>query len=241
MERLQKVMAQAGVASRRKSEELILAGFVTVNGEVVKELGTKVSTSDVVEVKGVPLAKEEPVYYLFYKPRGVISAVTDDKKRPVVVDYFPQVKERIFPVGRLDYDTSGLLLLTNDGDFAQKLLHPSFEIEKTYVAKLKGVPTYKELRPLERGMRIDNYKLQPAKVNILSTDEEKGHAIVALTIHEGRNHQVKKMFEAVGFPVQKLKRELYGNLTLAGLRPGEYRRLNKKEVTSLLQLAKKKD
>lgn len=241
MERLQKVMAQAGIASRRKSEELILQGRVKVNGKIVRELGTKVSGNDTIEVDEVPVAKEEPVYFLFYKPRGVISAVTDDKKRPVVTDYFPDIAERIYPVGRLDYDTSGVLLLTNDGDFAQILTHPSHEIEKTYVAKVKGLPTNQALRPLERGMKIDGYKLKPGKVEILSADKAKENGIVSLTIHEGRNHQVKKMFEAVGFPVLKLKREMYGNLTLDNLRPGDARRLSKKEVTSLLNLAKDKD
>lgn len=240
MERLQKVMAQAGIASRRKSEELIVAGHVKVNGKVVRELGTKVSSTDQIEVDEVPVAKEEPVYFLFYKPRGVISAVTDDKKRPVVTDYFLDVPERIYPVGRLDYDTSGVLLLTNDGDFAQVLTHPSHEIEKTYVAKVKGTPTYQALRPLERGMKIEGHKVSPGRVEIISADQKKENGIVSLTIHEGRNHQVKKMFEAVGFPVLKLKREVYGNLTLGNLRPGDARRLNKKEVTSLLNLAKNK-
>ncbi|WP_071131524.1 pseudouridine synthase [Enterococcus timonensis] len=237
MERLQKVIAQAGVASRRKAEELIKAGMVTVNGQTVVELGTKVKASDRIEVKGIPLAKEEPVYYLFYKPKGVITAVTDDKKRPVVLDYFPEVKERIFPVGRLDYDTTGLLLLTNDGDFAQKLTHPSHEIEKVYVAKVKGVPNYSQLKILEKGVRIEHYKTAPAKVSIISSDAKKGTAIVSLTIHEGHHHQVKNMLEKVGFPVLKLKREKFGMLTLDKLNPGQSRRLFKKEVTDLLRLA----
>ncbi len=240
MERLQKVIANAGITSRRKAEELILKGVVKVNGKVVKELGTKVSANDKVEVNEVPIYKEEPVYFAFYKPRGVISAVTDDKKRPVVLDYFEGVPERIYPVGRLDYDTSGLLLLTNDGEFSQTLTHPSFEIEKTYVAKVKGIPTPQNLKPLEKGVKIENYKTAPAKVNILSTDLKRDNAIVEITIHEGRNHQVKKMLEAVGYPVSKLKRETYGNLHLGNLKPGEYRELYKKEVSSLLNLAKQK-
>lgn len=205
MERLQKVIAQAGVASRRKAEEMITQGLVQVNGKVVKTLGTKVSTRDKIEVAGVPLAKEKPVYFLFYKPKGVISAVKDDKNRPVVVDYFPDVEERIYPVGRLDYDTSGLLLLTNDGDFSQKLTHPSYEIEKTYVAKVKGVPTFSALKPLEKGVRIDHYKTAPAKVKILSTDLQKGNAIVELKIHEGHNHQVKKNVRKSRFSRFKIK------------------------------------
>lgn len=240
MERLQKVIAQAGVASRRKAEEMITQGLVQVNGQVVKTLGTKVSTTDKIEVAGVPLAKEKLVYFLFYKPKGVISAVSDDKKRRVVVDYFPDVEERIYPVGRLDYDTSGLLLLTNDGEFSQKLTHPSYEIEKTYVAKVKGLPTFATLKPLEKGVKIDHYKTAPAKVKILSTDLQKGTAIVELKIHEGHNHQVKNMLEKVGFPVLKLKRESYGFLTLEHLNPGDARVLRKKEVQDLLALAEKR-
>ena len=153
MERLQKVIAHAGVASRRKAEEMILEGKVKVNGKVVKELGVKVSNSDTVEVGGIPLEKEQPVYFLFYKPRGIISSVTDDKGRKTVTDYFPEIKERIYPVGRLDYDTSGILLLTNDGEFANLLMHPRNEIEKEYIAKVKGIPLRENLKALEKGIR----------------------------------------------------------------------------------------
>lgn len=238
MERLQKVIAHAGIASRRKAEELILAGRVKVNGDLVKELGAKVSAKDKVEVDNVPIYQEEPVYFLFYKPRGVISAVSDDKGRKVVVDYFAHIPERIYPVGRLDYDTSGLLLLTNDGDFSQRLTHPKHEVDKVYVAKVKGVADQKNLYPLTKGMKIEGKKLAPAHYEIISTDIKAQTSIVALTIHEGRNHQVKNMFQAVGLPVQKLKREKYGELTLAGLRPGEYRHLHKKEVQALLMQSK---
>ncbi|MFC4771324.1 pseudouridine synthase [Enterococcus hermanniensis] len=234
MERLQKIIAHAGIASRRKAEDYITSGRVSVNGEVIRELGTKVGKKDIVEVDGVPIYQEEPVYYLFYKPRGVISAVSDDKKRKVVTDYFAAVPERIYPVGRLDYDTSGILLLTNDGDFSQRLAHPKHEIDKVYVAKVKGYAEKQTLMPLTRGVRIEGKKTAPARFDILSTDKVAGTSIVELTIHEGRNHQVKNMLAAVGLPVQKLKRERYGDLTLQGLRPGEYRRLNNKEINSLL-------
>ncbi|MEG1503989.1 pseudouridine synthase [Enterococcus sp. 22-H-5-01] len=234
MERLQKIIAHAGIASRRKAEDYITSGRVSVNGEVIRELGTKVGKKDIVEVDGVPIYQEEPVYYLFYKPRGVISAVSDDKKRKVVTDYFAAVPERIYPVGRLDYDTSGILLLTNDGDFSQRLAHPKHEIDKVYVAKVKGYAEKRVLMPLTRGVRIEGKKTAPARFEILSTDKVAGTSIVELTIHEGRNHQVKNMLAAVGLPVQKLKRERYGDLTLQGLRPGEYRRLNNKEINSLL-------
>lgn len=233
MERLQKVIAHAGITSRRKAEELIVAGRVSVNGQIVKELGVQVSAKDRVEVDGVPIEQEAPVYYMLYKPRGVISAVTDDKKRKVVLDFFTEVPERLYPIGRLDYDTSGLLLLTNDGDLSQKLMHPKHEVDKVYVAKVKGIADKKQLLPLSRGIRIEGRKTAPARFEILSTDAATQTSIVQLTIHEGRNHQVKNMLKAVGLPVQKLKREMYGSLTLAGLRPGEYRELTKKEVNEL--------
>lgn len=233
MERLQKVIAHAGITSRRKAEELIVAGRVSVNGQIVKELGVQVSAKDRVEVDGVPIEQESPVYYMLYKPRGVISAVTDDKKRKVILDFFTEVPERLYPIGRLDYDTSGLLLLTNDGDLSQKLMHPKHEVDKVYVAKVKGIADKKQLLPLSRGIRIEGKKTAPARFEILSTDAATQTSIVQLTIHEGRNHQVKNMLKAVGLPVQKLKREMYGSLTLAGLRPGEYRELTKKEVNEL--------
>ncbi|MDT2801038.1 pseudouridine synthase [Vagococcus lutrae] len=238
MERLQKVMAQSGVASRRKSEQLILEGKVKVNGKKVTELGTKVSKKDTIEVNGVPVLQEEHVYFMLYKPRGYISAVTDDKGRETVVDLLPGVTERIFPVGRLDYDTSGLILLTNDGEFTNQLNHPRHEVDKVYVAKVKGVPTNAMLSPLKKGVKIDGRMTAPGRYEILSTDRKADTAIVSLTIHEGRNHQVKKMLKEVGFPVMKLKREQYGNLTLKGLKPGQYRSLSQKEVRQLLDLSK---
>lgn len=238
MERLQKVIAHAGVASRRKAEEMILAGRVKVNGQVVRELGIKVGNNDQIEVDDVPIYQEEPVYFMFYKPRGVISAVSDDKERRVVVDFFPTVSERIYPVGRLDYDTSGLLLLTNDGNFSQRLTHPKHEVDKVYVAKVKGIADKKQLLPLTRGIRVEGRKLAPARFEILSTDLKTSTSIIQLTIHEGRNHQVKNMLQAVGLPVQKLKREQYGPLTLGNLRPGEYRSLTAKEVKQLLHESK---
>ena len=239
MERVQKVMAHCGVASRRKSEELIQAGRVTVNGKKVTELGVKVSQSDKVEVDGVPIYQEQPVYYLFYKPKNVISAVSDDKDRPVVTDYFPGIPERIFPVGRLDYDTSGLLLMTNDGGFANLLTHPKHEIDKVYVAKVKGIASKEVLKPLRNGVKIEGRKTAPARFKVISTDIRKGTSVVELIIHEGRNHQVKNMLAAVGLPVMKLKREKVGTLDLIGLNPGDYRELTKKEVSQLYVLANK--
>jgi 23S rRNA pseudouridine2605 synthase len=237
MERLQKVIARAGIASRRKSEELIQEGKVKVNGKIVKELGVKVSSNDKIEVNEIPIQREEPVYFLLYKPRGVISSVSDDKGRKVVTDFFQNYKERIYPVGRLDYDTSGLILLTNDGDFANLLMHPSGEIEKVYVAKIKGVPLRENLRKLERGIRLEDGKTAPAKVKMLSSDAKKQTAIVEIIIHEGRNRQVRRMFEAIGHEVVKLKRERYGSLTLNGLKAGDARELTPHEVKQLRALA----
>jgi 23S rRNA pseudouridine2605 synthase len=237
MERLQKVIAQAGIASRRKAEELIKDGRVKVNGKVVTELGVKVTSSDKIEVNEVQIEKEEPVYFLLYKPRGVISSVSDDKGRKVVTDFFSNYQERIFPVGRLDYDTSGLLLLTNDGEFANLLTHPSNEVEKLYVAKVKGIPLRENLRKLEKGIRLEDGKTAPAKVKMLSGDKKKQTAIVEISIHEGRNRQVRRMFEAIGHEVVKLKRERYGFLTLNGLKAGEARELTPHEVKQLRALA----
>lgn len=237
MERLQKVIAHAGVASRRKAEEMILEGKVKVNGKVVKELGVKVSNSDRVEVEGVPLEKEQPVYFLFYKPRGIISSVTDDKGRKTVTDFFPEIKERIYPVGRLDYETSGILLLTNDGEFANLLMHPRNEIEKEYIAKIKGIPLRENLKALEKGIVLEDGKTAPARTKVISIDKKKGTSIVQLTIHEGKNRQVRRMFEAIGHPVLKLRRERYGFLDLRGLQAGEARELTAHEVKQLRVLA----
>lgn len=235
--RINKYIAHAGVASRRKAEELIKQGLVTINGKVVTELATTVKSGDRVEVEGSPIYNEEKVYYLLNKPRGVISSVSDEKGRQTVVDLLPQVKERIYPVGRLDWDTSGLLLLTNDGDFTDKMIHPRNEIDKVYVARLKGLATKENLRPLTRGVVIDGKKTKPARYNIIKVETDKNRSVVELVIHEGRHHQVKKMFESVGLLVDKLSRTRFGTLDLAALRPGEARRLNKKEVSQLHNLA----
>jgi len=237
MERLQKVIAHAGVASRRKAEELILEGKVKVNGHVIKELGTKVNHHDKIEVNGIPLEKEEPVYFLLYKPRGVISSVSDDKGRKVVTDLFPNVTERIYPIGRLDYDTSGIILLTNDGEFANTLMHPKYQVDKAYVAKVKGIPTKETLRQLEKGIQLEDGKTAPARVKLLSLDKKKQTSIIELVIHEGRNRQVRRMFEAIGHEVMKLKRERFGFLTLQGLTTGEFRELSPHEVKQLRALA----
>lgn len=237
MERLQKVIAHAGIASRRKAEQLILDGQVKVNGKVVRELGTKVTPTDRVEVDNVKIEQEDKVYFLLYKPRNTISAVTDDRGRDTVVDLFKQVTERIFPVGRLDFDTTGALILTNDGEFANVLTHPKYNVEKTYIATINGLIKREEVRKLERGVMLEDGKTAPAKVRVISADAKKGKSIVSLTIHEGRNRQVRRMFEAIGYRVSKLKREQFGFLTTYGLNAGDWRELTPHEVKQLRALA----
>ncbi|MFC4022900.1 pseudouridine synthase [Oceanobacillus longus] len=238
-ERLQKVIAQSGITSRRKAEQLIIDGNVKVNGKVVTELGTKVTGDDNVEVNGFPLEKEASVYYMLYKPRGVISSVKDDKGRKVVIDLMEGVSERVFPVGRLDYDTSGIILLTNDGDFANLLMHPKHGVEKVYVAKIKGIPDKRELGRLKRGVKDEKDLLKAANYNVLSTDKKKNTMIIELTLQEGKNRHVRRMMEQLGYPVMKLKRERYGTLTLDGLKPGKYRPLSPKEIKQIRNSALK--
>lgn len=235
-ERLQKVIAQAGIASRRKAEKLITDGQVAVNGKIVTELGTKVDEKDKVEVNGVPIERESVHTYLLYKPRGVVSTTSDDKGRKTVTDFFEDLPYRLYPIGRLDYDTSGLLLMTNDGDLANKLMHPRHEVPKVYVAKIKGTLKPEEIYALKHGVRIDGRKTAPAKVNILKTDRKKNTQIVQLTIHEGHYHQVKRMFQAVGHLVDKLSREKYAFLTLDSLTSGDYRELTRQEIAQLKKL-----
>ncbi|WP_278930456.1 pseudouridine synthase [Limosilactobacillus oris] len=238
MERLQKVMAEAGVASRRASEKLIATGHVQVNGQTVTTLGTKVTAKDKIEVGGVPLHREKQVYYLLNKPRGVISSAHDEKGRRTVVDILreDEIEERIYPVGRLDYDTTGLLLLTNDGALANKMMHPKFAVDKTYVAKVKGLISNDDLKQLRTGVKVDGRRTKPAKTRLKGTDREKKTSIVQLTIHEGHYHQVKRMLAAVGHPVIKLHRESYGFLNLQGVQPGDYRELHPEEVKRLNRL-----
>ena len=238
MERLQKVIASSGYTSRRKAEELILNGKVTVNGKKVYELGTKVEDKDEIKVDGNIISKEQKEYYLLYKPRGVVTTISDDKQRKTVVDLI-DTKKRIYPVGRLDYDTTGILLLTNDGEFANIITHPSRQIDKVYVAKVKGIVSYEDAKKLANGVYIDGVKTSKGKSKILKFDKEKKTTVVQLIIHEGKNHQVKKMFEALGYEVIKLKREKIAFLDLKGLNPGEYRSLTPKEVKKLYGELKK--
>lgn len=237
MERLQKVIATCGIASRRKAEELILAKKVRVNGEVVSELGVKVSEKDIIEVNGQRINREEKVYYLLNKPRGVITSTSDDLGRKTVISLISDDK-RIYPVGRLDYDTTGALILTNDGEFANIMMHPSNNIDKVYVAKIKGILLPSEIMQLKNGVVIDGFKTSKAKVKVKKIDKDTNTSIVEITIHEGKNHQVKRMFEAVDKEVVKLKRERIAFLDLTGLGSGEYRKLSHKEVSKLYVLTK---
>ena len=239
MIRLQKFIADNGYTSRRKAEELIKLGKVKVNGKT-STLGLKVDNNDLIEIDGLVLNNdnENKVYYLLNKPRGVITSTSDDKGRKTVVDLINTTK-RIYPVGRLDYDTTGILILTNDGELANLLMHPKNNIEKVYVAKIKGLIGKKELLRLSRGVFIDGKKTSKAKARIKRYDKKSDTSIVELTIHEGRNHQVKKMFEAIGYNVLKLKREKYAFLDLQNVKSGEYRILNPKEVKKLYNETKK--
>ncbi|MBW2484316.1 MAG: rRNA pseudouridine synthase [Deltaproteobacteria bacterium] len=222
-ERLQKILAQAGIASRRKAEELIREGKVRVDGMVVTEMGVRVDpATQKIECNGRPVfSLEKKVYILLHKPAGYLSTVRDPQGRPIVSDLLPNIKERIYPVGRLDLDTEGALLLTNDGELAQAVLHPSREVKKTYVAKIKGRPGSKKLAALSRGIELEGKKTWPAEITVLTS--EKQTTTIQIIIHEGRKRQVRKMFEAVGHPVLQLKRIAYGQLALGELKPGKYR------------------
>lgn len=237
MERLQKVIANNGYCSRREAEKLIESNHVTVNGEIVNKLGIKVSSKDLIEIDGVKLNKDAKEYYLLYKPKGVVSTAKDDKKRKTVVDII-KTNARIYPVGRLDYDTTGVLLLTNDGELSNLLTHPKNKIEKIYIAKIKGIIDVAAIKTLINGVIIDGYKTAKAKVKLRRVDKKNNTSIVEIRIHEGKNHQVKKMFEAVGHEVIKLKRESFAFLNLSTLNAGEYRRLTIKEVKQLYGMFK---
>ena len=238
MERLQKVIASYGYASRRKAEDLIRHGKVLVNGKVITELGTKVIANDIISIDGVIINKDvKHEYYLLNKPRQVISSVEDKLGRITVRDLI-NTEARIYPVGRLDYDTTGLIILTNDGDFANMLMHPSYEIEKTYVAKINKVLDKDDINKLKKGIVIDNRKVDIKRFKVRKKDVEKNTSIVELTIVEGRNHIVKKIFESMRIDVIKLSRVSYAFLTLDGLKSGEYRKLSIKEIKKLYALKK---
>ena len=235
MMRLQKFLALCGVASRRKSEQLILDGKVKVNGKVITTLGTKVNPdTDVVHVNDKPIVYEEKVYIVLNKPENYITSASDQFNRPTVLDLITLIEKRIYPVGRLDYNTSGLLFLTNDGDFTYKLTHPKHNIWKTYIAKVKGIPTEGEMKKFKTGLKIENYTTSKAKIKIIETTDK--NSTLEIQIKEGRNRQVRKMCEAINHPVKKLKRISIGDIKLGNLETGEWRFLTDKEMKYLNQL-----
>jgi 23S rRNA pseudouridine2605 synthase len=229
--RLNAYLARAGVASRRKADELIKAGRVTVNGER-GELNTFVGKDDRVELDGRPLARQPLAYVLLHKPAGVVTTASDPHSRPTVVELVSDHETRLVPVGRLDADTTGALLLTNDGELAHRLAHPRYEVEKVYEAEVEGEPSERALRRLELGIELDDGPTAPAHA------ERLGPSRVELAIHEGRKHQVKRMLEAVGHPVTRLHRSRYAGLSLDGLAPGAWRELEPGEVARLQSLGR---
>jgi pseudouridine synthase len=243
MERLQKIISRSGVASRRKAEELILSGRVAVNGRKVTELGTRADAqTDTISVDGRRIEPHQPrLAVLLNKPDGYITSLRDPQGRPTVSRLVDQIPVRLYPVGRLDYHTEGLLILTNDGDLAQKIEHPSHAIPKIYIAKVKGIPETGPLTKLRGGILLEGRKTQPARIKILET---RKNAWVEITLREGRQNQIRKMFESIGHPVIKLKRVAIGGLRDDRLKPGEYRMLSAHEIQMVFrekhQLERKK-
>ena len=230
--RLQKYMAECGVASRRKAEEMIAEGRVTVNGVKITEMGTQVEEGDEVRVDGQVIRPEmEKRYVMYHKPAGEVTTVSDPEGRRCVLDHFRDYPVRLYPVGRLDYDSEGLLLLTNDGTLTERMLHPSHQVDKTYLARVTGSVTMDEVRQLRSGVMLDDHKTAPAKVRVIKLEAEA--AVVLVTIHEGRNRQVRRMFEETGHQVTQLRRVRFGPLDLGDLPRGKWRELTAEEVRSL--------
>ena len=241
-ERLQKYLAEAGIASRRKSEEWIASGRVKVNGVVVTALGTKIDPQKdqvLFDDQPVVISGEKKIYLMLHKPEGYVTTAKEQFGRPAVLDLVRDVKQRIFPVGRLDYDTSGLLLLTNDGELTYRLTHPKYDVDKTYIAKIYGVPDDMDLQKFRRGVMVDGRKTRPAKIRILEIEKDRRFCTAEIILHEGKNRQVRKMCDAIKHPVAQLKRVATGTLTLGDLPKGAYRPLTEKEVQYLKQLSAK--
>ena len=239
IERLQKYLAGAGIASRRKCEELILQGQVRLNNSVVTKLGTKVDPQkDIVEVKGKLvkyIEKKDYSYILLNKPKGYLTSLSDPFGRPIVLDLLKDIKERVYPVGRLDFNSEGLLILTNDGELAYALTHPAKEVEKVYIVKVKGIPSPEKLKTLSKGLILENnYRISPCNIYLLKITN--GNAILKIKIREGKKRQIRKMGEYIGHFVLKLRRTQLGSISLKGVKPGEYRYLNKEEIKSLKKI-----
>ena len=239
-ERLQKILAHAGVASRRKAEELIEAGHVSVNGKVVRELGSKADIAeDVIQVDGRTIREtQDKVYYVLYKPAGCVTTLSDPENRPTIKTYLQDIPERVYPVGRLDYDVEGALIVTNDGDLAYSMMHPKFGVRRTYLAKVHGVPTPAQIERLLGGVRLEDGRARALEAEVHSRTPK--NTWVRVVVAEGRQHLVKRLMEAVGAPVQKLHRADYGGIGVAGMRPGETRELTRAEVQLLRSQAGKK-
>ncbi len=238
-ERLQKVLSHAGVCSRRKAEELITKGQVRVNGRVVRELGSEADPMrDTIEVMGEVIRRERPKYFLFYKPDRVITSLSDPEGRRTVADYFRNVRERVFPVGRLDYHSEGAILMTNDGELDNLLTHPRYQVNKVYEVTVRGRFSPKAAEKMAKGVKIDTGMTAPCEIEILEYNKEKNKTKVRMTLHEGKNREIRKMMEVFHHMVFELVRVQYAFLTLNGLKRGEYRKLTREEVKKLYDLAK---
>lgn len=238
MERLQKVIQKSGLCSRRKAEELIANGMVKVNGQIITTLGTQVEVTDQIEVSGERIKQiDELVYYVLNKPTGYVSTTSDEHGRRTIMDLM-KVSERIYPIGRLDYDTSGVILLTNDGDFMNSLIHPKFKVEKEYHVKVKGLLRKDASSKLEKGLDLGDFTSARSKIISVKYDDKKENTYVSIIITEGKYHQIKRMFEEVGHPVVKLRRHRFGVVTTEGLKQGDFRRLKPHEIKQLWNLSK---
>ncbi|MBX3097016.1 MAG: rRNA pseudouridine synthase [Fimbriimonadaceae bacterium] len=232
--RLHRYLAQCGIASRRKAEEIILEGRVAVDGKIITELGTKVDEGNVVTLDGARVSLPEHAYFVLNKPKGYVTTLSDDRKRPTVVKFFPSSPAGLKPVGRLDKDSSGLLLISNDGDFAMRLTHPRYGVEKEYEVSVSGVPNERDLGRLERGMTIDGQHMSVDTVTVSYAAPNGNKAVLRMILHEGRNRQIRKMTEFIGHPTTDLTRVRIGHLKLKGMRPGECRRLGNSDIERLL-------
>lgn len=238
MDRLQKIIAASGLTSRRKAEEWILQGRVKVDGQVVTELGVKPRKGALIEVDGKAIAREDKVYYVMNKPKKVLCTLNDEHDRRTVVDLMMDVPQRVFPVGRLDYDTTGVLIMTNDGEFANEIIHPRYHIAKVYEVTINGILKTEEIKQLEQGVVLDDgIKTLPAKLWVTNKDFAHEQTMFELTIQEGRNRQIKRMLEVFGYEVRRLHRRSLGPITVRGLNPGEYRLMKPFEVKQLRRLA----
>ncbi len=240
MDRLQKIIAAAGVASRRKAEEMIKEGRVKVNDQVITEMGFIPNKNDIIKVDNVVITKEEKKYYCLYKPRNIISSVNDEHNRTTVIDILPSSlkTERLFPVGRLDYDTKGVILITNDGNFMNEMVGPKSGIEKEYLVRIKGFLSKEEAMQLTEGLQVGKTKFLPAIISVESIDRKNQSSLIRVIITEGQYHQIKVMFEALNHPVKRLTRVRFGCITIDGMKEGEIRPLTIHEVKTLHELSK---